>query len=362
MGKRIIVTGMFGCGSSAVWDLLSEYCSNQTGLPDERAYEQNIFYTPGGLFDLADKLLIGNDLHRSDEALKLFYREMKKLNDNDFGWFGSYKALFGNQFMELVEHFMNELKIYKVKGRYYGQYTGVRFSALKLILQIGAKLLQNRKIYKWGRQYQFIDKKEEMLLAFPDEEEFYKAAQKFVKSYLELFGTIENGNIIYDRLLLPHNLWRVPLYFDSDIRIIYVKRDVRDLYILNKYIWPRLHAGVMYPNELGEFCSFWTGCRKAERRIEDERILTLHFEELVYSYDVCVKKIENFCGLSPMDHTEMKKYFDPDKSRMNTQTFLLKEEWEREAELIEKRFKEEVFAFPVRERPELSLMFDDSRE
>lgn len=361
MGKRIIITGMFGCGSSAVWDLLCEYTCNSTGLADGRAYEQNVFYTPAGLFDLCDKLLIGNDLHRSDEAITSFYREMKKLNDNNFGWFGSYRELFGEQFMRLVEDFLSELPTYKIHGNYYGQYKGVRFSAAKVILQLGAKILRHRTIYKWGRQYQFNDSRKEMILSFPDEEEFYQAARRFVCRYTELFGSVTEQNLIYDRLLLPHNLWRVPYFFDDSVRIINVERDVRDLYTLNKYIWPGLHAGAIYPDKVDQFIPFWSHCKKSERRISDPRILTINFEDLIYRYDEWVSRIEAFCGISANAHDNKKKYFNPEKSMVNTQVFQAREEWRKEVEEIERHFPEALYNFNTTNKPDIKKMFDDSR-
>ena len=85
----IISTSGFYCtGSSAVFNLLEEYESCTAGklkkwqIPASD-YEHIIMYTPDGVFDLEDKLLIGNSIHRSDEALRRFYKEMLLLYHED---------------------------------------------------------------------------------------------------------------------------------------------------------------------------------------------------------------------------------------------------------------------------------------
>ena len=100
---NIAVTGYFGSGSSAVLDLLCEFDSVTTGLPDNiKSFEHTTLYQPGGIFDLEDKLLLGNDIHRSDEAIRTFKTEMMRLNDNNFGWFGSFKEMFGDEFEKIT--------------------------------------------------------------------------------------------------------------------------------------------------------------------------------------------------------------------------------------------------------------------
>ena len=67
MNKLIIPTGYMGSGSSAITDILSEYDSINVENAD---FEYVFLHCPNGLFDLEDKLLIGNNAVRSDEALQ----------------------------------------------------------------------------------------------------------------------------------------------------------------------------------------------------------------------------------------------------------------------------------------------------
>ena len=78
MTRIIVPTGYMGSGSSAITDLVVEfkYCQNEY-----KSYEYVLLHCPNGLFDLEDKLLIGNNAIRSDEAIRSFELQMKKLYD-----------------------------------------------------------------------------------------------------------------------------------------------------------------------------------------------------------------------------------------------------------------------------------------
>ena len=131
---NVVVTGFFGTGSSAVLDLLKEY-DNITIVPETGfAYEHSVFFVPGGLFDLCVRLLYGNSPQSSDMAINDFIVAMKRLNDNDFGWFGSYKSLLGEDFMKIVNDFVGRISTIK-KGSNSNHYKTVRFSVIKAAAQ-----------------------------------------------------------------------------------------------------------------------------------------------------------------------------------------------------------------------------------
>lgn len=358
----IAVTGYFGSGSSAALDLLSEYSCNGTGIVNELGgYEHTTFYHPGGLFDLEDKLLKNNDIHRSDEAIKTFRREMLRLNDNNFGWYGSFNEMFGDTFKENMYSFIDALHPFDINTRYYGQCSRVRFNPFKIPVQLAAKILTGRTIYKWGRQFIYDSIRPGMHVAFPSEEEFYSAAKRFVKSYMQMFESPEKENTLFDRLLLCHNIYRLPYYFDQDFRVIRLQRDVRDVYILNKYIWKEINAGVMFPCDLTSFIDYWKRLNSCERKIEDDRVLVVDFEDLIYKYEETVDKIEKHCNLNNAAHTDCKKYFEPNRSIKNTQVFRMNGVWHDEIAVLEKEFPEYIYDFPYKITTDVNDMFDDSR-
>jgi hypothetical protein len=362
MGLNIAVTGYFGAGSSAVLDLLCEYNCNSTGVKNEKGgYEHTTLYHPGGIFDLEDKLLLGNDIHRADEALRTFEKEMLRLNNNNFGWFGSFKKMFGDKFEKNLKEFVAELHPFDIKAKYYGQCKKVVFNPLKIPVQLAAKILVGRTIYVWGRQFIHKPAIPKMRVAFPSQEEFYSAARKFVSNYMEMYKEQGKENILFDRLLLCHNAYRMPRYFDEKFRLIIVSRDVRDVYCLNKYLWPQINAGTMYPTDIDVFVDYWRRVNSYERKVNDSRILNINFEDLVYHYEETVKKIEKHCNLTKEKHVDLKKYLIPEKSIKNTQVFKLREEWEDEIKKIEERLSEYCYGFPYENETKIKEMFDDSR-
>lgn len=362
MGKNIVVTGYFGAGSSAVLDLLSEYNSVGSIVKDKKGgYEHTTFYHPGGLFDLEDKLILGNDIHRSDEALRTFETEMLRLNNNNFGWYGSFKEMFGDVFRKNLSLFISRLKPFETNNRYYGQCRKVIFNPLKIPVQLLAKILVGRTIYKWGRQFIYKPMIPKMKVAFPTPEEFYSAARSFVSSYLEMYKEEGKENVVFDRLLLCHNLYRIPRYFDDNFRVIRVKRDIRDVYFFNKYLWKEINAGSMYPYEINEFLNYWKRINAIEKPIEDKRILAINFEDLIYKYDETIEKIEQHCGLEKTSHINPKMFFLPEKSMKNTQVFRLRKQWNDEIAILESEFPGYLYEFPYRIETSVSDMFNDSR-
>lgn len=362
MSKYIAVTGYFGAGSSAVLDLLCEYeCNGSVVLHKPGGYEHTTLYHPGGLFDLEDKLLLGNDIHRSDEALSTFETEMLRLNNNNFGWFGSFKDLFGDKFEKNLIEFIKDLHPFDIKARYYGQCKKVVFNPLKMPVQLAAKIITGRTIYVWGRQFIHNPSIPKMTVAFPSGKEFYSAAQKFVKNYMDMYKEPGKENILFDRLLLCHNAYRLPRYFDENFRLIIVNRDVRDVYCFNKYLWPEINAGSMYPRDIDAFIDYWRRLNSYERKINDKRILNISFEDLIYHYEDTVKIIEEHCGLTSEQHSELKKYLQPERSMKNTQVYKLRREWQDEIIQIEKNLPEFCYDFPYDNDTDVKDMFDDSR-
>ena len=113
----ISTSGFYSTGSSAVFALLEEYGSCTSGKLENWQirgidYENILLYTPDGVFDLEDKLLIGNSIHRSDEALRRFQEKMLLLYNNNFFSMGGFKALLGKEFYSTLEHYDTNRKFF----------------------------------------------------------------------------------------------------------------------------------------------------------------------------------------------------------------------------------------------------------
>lgn len=343
---NVAVTGFSGTGSSAVIDLLKEFDNVKEVNFGQPAYEHICLYTPGGLFDLQYKLLQGNDPHRSDEAIREFYRTMRWLNENEFGWFGSYKKYTGGVFMDAVNTFVDQIAQPVPDNIWYWRYKGVRFSLYKIALQLASKLMLRRKIYKWGRRYCFD--KGDGFFSYPTEREFCDASKKFISDYFSLDKTSADVSI-YDHLIWPQQIENTNSLFPRDFKIIVVRRDPRDIFLLNKYFWSGYGAvatGRRYRYEnVSDFCSYW-GRLNAKKIQPANNVLEIYFEDLIYNYDKTIKLITDFVDLDLSAHSAQFSCFDPEKSIKNTQIFNVNREWIREADFIAKRLETYLYAFP----------------
>ncbi len=68
---------------------------------------------------LEDKLLIGNNAIRSDEAIRSFELQMKKLYDKKYWWVGNYKKLFSPNFMKITDDFIKNIQQFNYSGYWY---------------------------------------------------------------------------------------------------------------------------------------------------------------------------------------------------------------------------------------------------
>ena len=140
---NVAVTGYFGTGSSAVVDLLKEYENVRVVPFENQSYEHNVLYHHGGLYDVCTLLSRGNTLYTSDKVISTFITEMKRLNDYNYVWFGSYQKMFGNKFMDLVYEFVESIAE-KREDKTTNHIVKTRFSLLKATAQVALHIAQKR--------------------------------------------------------------------------------------------------------------------------------------------------------------------------------------------------------------------------
>ena len=352
---RIAITGYYGTGSSAIVDLLAEYkgCS-EGGL---RNYEHIPLYVPDGLFDLESKLLYNNDLHRSDEAIKAFRKAMYRLSDEYQGWFGSYQHYYGNQFKEITDRFIDNLVQYKCMGQWYHYYETPKFSLVKFAKDCLKAILPGKEPQGAFGKVNRIPPEQMMELSFISPEDFYRHARQFIRELFHMIQGDHQFHLILDHLVFPHHAYKIDRFFDEDFRLIIVDRDVRDLYVLCKHVWPRLQVQAPYPREKEAFLALWNRIRGAERPCDSQKVLRVHFEDLIYRYDETVAQIEAFVGLTPEDHIAPKTRFDPARSINNTQNFRIRPEWTADVADIPQK-TQDIYDFPYDRVANIEDTFD----
>jgi len=346
----ITSTGYYATGSSAAFNFLKEYSSCTAGKLADRDYENIIMYTPNGVFDLEDKLLVGNSIHRSDEALNSFYKEMKRLNNYDFDWFGNYGTLLGQEFMFSVDKLIEELTTFEVKGHWSYDFLRTRISIRGILGDLKKLCCGYTPKHRVGERIVYRNKNT-IRYSYVSPEVFYTHVKDFVNEYFRLIFNNTGKNLILNHFLLPHNLHRIDKYFDDDLRVIVVERDPRDVFIQEKYGALLRGNTPRIPIEVNDFIDFWRGLRAFENPINDRRIVKIYLEDMIYHYEETKKRIEDSCGLQSADHLQCKKIFFPDKSIENTQLFLIEGNWYEEILQIERELQEYLYDFPFERCP-----------
>ncbi len=347
MNKLIIPTGYMGSGSSAITDLICEF----DGFDAENGTFEYVFmHCPDGLFDLEDKLIIGNNSMRSDEAIRSFEKRMYELYNRKFWWVANYKKKIGKEFWKITQDFIDSLVQYKSDSYWYMQerlnlyrFIIMGFRAVLRVIS-GGRINLNRPLeYK------------PMRISFLNEQQFYEKAGTYINNFLKCMG-IEEKNIILDQLLLPHNIYRAEKYFDDRMECFVVNRDPRDVFILNKYIWPKVNETVPFPTEVNEFCGYYRGLRSIEKKGYNLHVHMIQFEELIYNYEYTLKKVMKILKLDETMHSAKKQKFNPEKSINNTQLFI-KDEYKAEASIIEKNLSEFLYDFPYANDADVTQSF-----
>lgn len=337
MKKVIIPTGYMGSGSSAVTDLVSEFEGFRIPQKD---FEFIFLHCPNGVFDLEDKLLVGNNAIRSDEALRSFRAAMKELYANPLWWPGRYKWKVGKGFMDLVDAYVDELTQFESDSFWYHQ----EKRRLRNLPAVGFTEVFHRVtgIRSWPKKPLLY---QGMKLSAPTGDEFYAASKGFVVNVLDMMG-YEESNLILDQLLLPFNTWRMDNYFDPGVAWCFiVDRDPRDVFLANKYIWAQNAVPVPYPFDAQEFCSYYKRIRQSEHATASPHVQRLHFEDLVYDYEGAVERILGMLGLDRKQHAVPLTAFDPARSLKNTQLFRSGAHRD-EVAVIEEELKEYLYPFP----------------
>lgn len=336
MEKIIVSTGYMGSGSSAITDLVAEFkdCQNE-----HKSYEYVLLHCPNGLFDLEDKLLIGNNAIRSDEAIRSFELQMNKLYNKKYWWVGNYEKIISPKFKEITQKFISHIEEFNFPSYWYMHEEVDSKMFAKLLVRKPIKMLFKKKKFKKILKYN-----DGMRISFIKDKDFYKYAHNYIYEVIEEIAKGKN-NVILDQFLLPFNLFRVDNYFDNKLKVIVVERDPRDVYIINKYIWPQKDLTVPFPKEVNQFCEFYQKMRESEKECHSNKVLRIKFEDLIYKYDEKIDEITKFLGFKPSDHINKKKRFNPDISIKNTQLFR-KEEYLEESKIIEEKLSKYLYNFP----------------
>lgn len=291
------VNGYGFTGSGAVTDLLKEF--NGTQILD--AVEFKISYMQDGLEDLSYHL---NDhpvrFYSSDMAIRRFRNLSRYLNK-------AYGPLTQGKFLPLVEDFLEQI----TQAEWVGMSSSHRIVTPQPQRWLRYTLAENLRklIYKSTKVFlPFADTGMYLSIA---PENFLEAARAFIQDVLSAMGM--DGECIVLNQAFPADRPEFSFPYFSQPRAISVSRDPRDLYILAKTV-ARHKARFIPSDDVETYIVYYR--KMMENNSNNEKILRIHFEDLIYQYDTTVSDIQEFIGCK--EHQEKKEYFNPDVSRVNT--------------------------------------------
>lgn len=334
--RFISCAGYYSTGSSAVTDLFSE-CGNVCSLGE---YEFRFIHDPDGIADLEYNVVENNNRHNTSDSIK---RYIKYIDVQKKMGYGGYD-IFGKTLDEATDNFINEITELKAKTWWTKdrQDKGQIFTQADRIYSFAKRAIHNE--LNTEIRYSLLSNREDAYYTAIDEQTFLNAVRKYVDT---LFMSVNHENkpfVMVDQLVPPTNTNRFIRYF-NDIKIIVVERDPRDIFLLEKNEWK---WGVIPTNNVADYVKWFKITRKYSHP-EDEnkdKVLRIHFEDMIYKYEETKKKLFDFVGIRETDHTFPKTKFDPARSIRNTNVVTRYPGNESDIRYIEKELNDYIYEFP----------------
>lgn len=325
--------GFIGTGSSIVTDFLKEFSDVDTF----DKFEFRFIYSTDGLLDLKYHLFEGN--HKYQTGTTAINRFLKLVSSSACK---NYNKATNGLFKTYAYEFIEKI----VQGSWYGCYADPsvepkrgRYIQLLNRLKI-FKLLYSLEL-KNGNTYTIYPIKKIRYSINPDN--FDGCAKEFLTKVFKALDLNLNKNLAFNQIFSGNNPQAMFPFLNSP-KVIIVDRDPRDLFLqykmVNYYTKERQHP----VKDVYTFIDLYKRMRNNQPYTkEDNNIMIINFEEMIYEYEKTSQRIASFCNLS--NHVYPKKYFDPSKSIANTQFYKQNNKYQNEIEIIEKELKEYLFDF-----------------
>ena len=145
---------------------------------------------------------------------------------------------------------------------------------------------------------------------------FFEQTKRF---YNLLFDAVDvKGEYEYlalDQLVPSYNYERYLKYF-SNIKVIVIDRDPRDLYLLNKLYW---HDGWIPSEDINTFIKWFSLIRRHQicEKSSLSQVLKIRFEDCIFKYEETLQQILTFLEMPQELHIRQREFFNPDVSKKN---------------------------------------------
>lgn len=323
------VSGYGATGSSAVLDLLKEFDDIQ--VIDN--FEFQLLQQPDGLLDLEYHLVKSRGRVRCNAAITRFKRNIRGRRTRKIA-----KETKG-EYYRLTNKYLESLIDLKWKG--FSSYDSddlKRFDSSTISIQANRILYKLFKTIKIKKAFPIST---ERYFAIKDAE-FYEITKQYINDILLSLNCDLDKKIVLDQLFSATNPTEGFQFFKGAKSII-VDRDPRDLYIYTHVTRPE-HNRYMPNKSVQDFVKYYKILHSNfESNFNQENVLYIKFEDLIYEYDKTVKRVSDFLGMK--GHSNPTKYFNPSVSIKNTQSYKKFNGLQREISYIETELKEWIYDF-----------------
>lgn len=329
---NVNIAGFYFSGSSAVVDLLREFEKTEFVSGAELQFFNY------GILDLENVICNNFHLLATSEAIRK-YKDLSR-HYSTHGIYGcplDSKKIFNGYFIERTKIFINNIcieeKRFYLENMFYRNNkieTFIRRVLLKIYRGIGD--ISNKKLKK---VLEILILKE--FYVVKDKKNFKKELEKYINDLFEYFNkkNKENEVFIYDQLLSMDGMLKNRNRI-RNLKCIFVDRDPRDMFLSFLEVNEKL-----VPLEVDKFIEWYKSIRNhILYGKNDEQILFIKFEDLIYDYKNTVNKIVKFLKIENLQHINIEKYFKKEISIKNTQKFKNNSKYKEEIKKIEEELRE----------------------
>lgn len=333
--KIITCTGYGATGSSVITDLLKEFKSVHS-LGD---FEFSIAHEVDGISDLQHYIV--DDFHRNKvtEGIYRFKRLIHILNKY-------YAPFFNDKFLLYANEYVTSLVDVRWNGTWHQHL--LRCSTLGRYVKYSLPNMFQVYINKCFRKntgYEFVPKMrtQEMCISYGADKFFEQTKRFYNLLFSELDLKKEYDYLALDQLIPSYNYERYLKYF-SNIKVIVVDRDPRDLYLLNELYW---HEGWIPSDNIPTFIKWFSVLRKHQinERKNLSHVLSIHFEDCIFKYEETLQQILAFLEIPQELHVRKKEFFNPDISKKNVALWKRHSQYSPNIKLIEEQLSEYCYEF-----------------
>lgn len=189
-------------------------------------------------------------------------------------------------------------------------------------------------------------------------DDFLQKTQIYTDMILKSLGLEPDGIVVLNQAFPANNPTRTMRYFRNSKAIV-VDRDPRDIYIFLRETFYGNSYSVPV-DDVHTFIEYYKSMHTDIKTLNSNgNILYIRFEDLIYEYSRTTAQINHFLGLP--ENRNIRKYFVPEASMINTRVFEKTKKYNEEVREIERELPEYLYDFDSYEyNPNVQVGFDDN--